>query len=486
MPRLYFRFYIALLASLALFTAAAALLWHYAGPFETSDRALGVLLRNALPPAGTPAAEQQAALSRLTRDIKADITLYSRDGERLAYVGEPLPRPPRGMWRERRMMMMEHGALTAEEHERLMARRRERADGAAPSADPRAPGNAAGRAPVRAGPSPAESQDADPRDAGLRDDGLRPRRFFMRLDDGRLVVSSTPLRPMPPRYRLHYLLVALAVIIAIGAYPVVRRLTRRLERLQHGVESLGAGQLSARVKVEGSDEVARLAASFNRSADQIEALVGAHKTLLANASHELRTPLARIRLALELSKDNFEDKRRAGLEQDIAELDQLIDEILLASRLDMADVAQERDGARSEVEQLDMLALAAEECARYDEAELEGESAVVRGEARLLRRLLHNLLENARRHGAPPIRMHVRCAGDLAEITVQDAGPGVPPGDQDRIFEPFYRSGNVRDSTGTGLGLALVRQIARRHGGDAHCEQVRGGASRFVVTLPLD
>lgn len=454
MPRLYFRFYVALLASLALFTAAAALLWHYAGPFEASDRALGVLLRNALPPAGTPAAEQQAALSRLTKDIKADITLYSRDGERLAYVGEPLPRPSRGAWREarERRAMIEHGpaerspaASAAAQHERMMAHFVERDD----------------------------------------EGNLRARRFFMRLDDGRLVVSSTPLRPVPPRYRLHYMLIALAAIIAIGAYPVVRRLTRRLERLQHGVESLGAGRLSARVKVEGSDEVARLAASFNRSADQIEALVGAHKSLLANASHELRTPLARIRLALELSKDNFEEKRRAGLEQDIAELDQLIDEILLASRLDMADVAHDRGGVQSEVEQLDLLALAAEECSRYDEAELEGESATVNGEARLLRRLLRNLLENARRHGAPPTRMHVRRSGNQAEITVQDGGPGVPPADQDRIFEPFYRSSNVRDSTGTGLGLALVRQIARRHGGEVRCEAVRGGTSRFVVTLPL-
>jgi signal transduction histidine kinase len=110
---------------------------------------------------------------------------------------------------------------------------------------------------------------------------------------------------------------------------------------------------------------------------------------------------------------------------------------------------------------------------------------VIEGDARLLRRLLRNLLENARRHGAPPTRMQVRCAGNLAEITVQDDGPGVPPADQDRIFEPFYRSGNARDSTGTGLGLALVRQIARRHGGEVRCEPVHGGTSRFVVILPL-
>jgi len=85
-------------------------------------------------------------------------------------------------------------------------------------------------------------------------------------------------------------------VIAICAYPLVRRLTRRLEHLQAGVESLGAGELSARVKVEGKDEVARLAESFNSAAARIEQLVSAHKMLLANTSHELRTPLARIRL----------------------------------------------------------------------------------------------------------------------------------------------------------------------------------------------
>ena len=94
---------------------------------------------------------------------------------------------------------------------------------------------------------------------------------------------------------------AIALVVALGARPVVRRLTGRLERLQRGVESLGAGDLRARVKVEGRDEVARLAQSFNQAAARIESLVDAHKMLLANASHELRTPLTRIRLGLELA-----------------------------------------------------------------------------------------------------------------------------------------------------------------------------------------
>ena len=92
----------------------------------------------------------------------------------------------------------------------------------------------------------------------------------------------------------------LAGAIGIGAYPVVRRLTRRLERLQARVDALGEGDLSARVDVEGTDEVAVLARSFNRAAERVEALVNAQRSTLASASHELRSPLARIRVALEL------------------------------------------------------------------------------------------------------------------------------------------------------------------------------------------
>jgi signal transduction histidine kinase len=229
--------------------------------------------------------------------------------------------------------------------------------------------------------------------------------------------------------------------------------------------------------VEGHDEVAQLAESFNRAAGQIELLVQGHKALLANASHELRTPLARIRLAVELMKSSADAKLKLGLEQDIAELDWLVDEILLASRLD----ATPPDVATDEV---DLLALAAEECARYDNAQLEGAVINIRGEARLLRRLLRNLLENARRHGAPPIQVRIGHDTTTATITVWDSGPGVPESEFEKVFRPFYRPKDARDGTGTGLGLALVRQIARRHGGEARCTLMNDGRSCFVVTLP--
>ena len=120
-------------------------------------------------------------------------------------------------------------------------------------------------------------------------------------------------------------------------------------------------------------------------------------------------------------------------------------------------------------EEVDLLALASEECAQYEEAELEGRPVTVRGNLRLLRRMVRNLLENARRHGAPPIEVRVSGAGGIAEISICDHGPGVPETEREAVFRPFHRSGGGRENAGTGLGLALVRQIARRHGGNARC-----------------
>jgi signal transduction histidine kinase len=296
------------------------------------------------------------------------------------------------------------------------------------------------------------------------------------LRDGRLLVARVPLGVESSRLPFHLMLVLLVAAIGVVAYPIARQLTGRLERLQRGVESLGAGDLSSRVAVEGRDEVARLARSFNKAASQIEQLVRAHQALLANASHELRTPLARIRLAVELLKGSADAKGKAGLEQDIAELDWLVDEILLASRLDAINEVQA-------TEEIDLLALAAEECSRYDDVHLEGIPISVRGDARLLRRLLRNLLENAKRHGIPPTQVRVTGADGTAAVTVWDNGPGPLESEFEQVFKPFYRSSSSRTGVGTGLGLALVRQIAQRHGGDARCVTADDGHSRFIVTL---
>ena len=300
--------------------------------------------------------------------------------------------------------------------------------------------------------------------------------WAFRLPDGRWLVARSPLRPAGPLLGLVFFLTAMAIAIAVFSYPVVRGLTKRIERLQAGVETLGAGNLATRVAIEGRDEVAQLAASFNRAAARIEELIGAHRLLLANASHELRTPLSRIRLGVELFEAKPDPRIKTELARDIAELDDLIEEILLASRLDIA-------AAPPATEDVDLLALVAEECAHYNGVTLDGELVVLRGDSRLLRRLVRNLLDNAQRHGRPPIRVELRRNGSRASLSVIDAGEGIPPSAREQVFLPFHRLRG--DRKGAGLGLALVRQIARLHGGDAMVTPRPDAPSCIVVQLRI-
>jgi signal transduction histidine kinase len=319
-----------------------------------------------------------------------------------------------------------------------------------------------------------------------------------------------PKRPPPPPwgrppFDFGWMLIVVGLAVALGAYPVMRRLTLRLEALQRGVERWGEGDLSARVSTEGSDEVAFLAGRFNHAAERIETLMNSHKSLLANASHELRSPLARIRMGLELMGVDATSPQRMEISRSINELDQLIDEILLASRLDA------RQADAEPFERLDLTGLAAEECARLNvelSAELDapeapvasgntgfgiasnGHSLTLQGSPRLLRRLIRNLLENARRYSNGDVSLELaqirKGAQQLAVIKVHDRGPGVPAAQRERIFEPFYRlPGASEREGGVGLGLALVKSISLRHGGTVRCEARPGGGASFVVELPV-
>lgn len=319
----------------------------------------------------------------------------------------------------------------------------------------------------------------------------------LRFDDGRTLWVMRPFGPrggpanqapppwllwrvLPGGVGLALLLLLLFVGVAAGAWPVVRRLTRRLEALKQGVEAFGQGALSQRVAEDGRDEVAAVAASFNRAATRIEALLRSHQSLLANASHELRSPLARLKMAISLSED-AEPGQRAQLKREIdaniAELDALVEEVLLASRLDASQSLSSRD-------RVELLGIAAEEAARVN-AQVQGRETTVQGDERLLRRAMRNLLENARRYGGEDVEIQVGAAPAGHEIRVCDRGPGVPEAYRERIFEAFFRlPGHAEREGGVGLGLSLVRQIAERHGGSIRCEARAGGGSCFVLTLP--
>ena len=419
MKRLYLQVYVTVVASLLLVVLAAGAMWRLAadaGPASQAFEMAGEVAAATLPAADAPRAAQQAALEKLAARLHADLALFDAARQPIAAAGR---------------------ALSPPEEERAGDRRR--------SSSWRAGG------------------------------------WNIHLPDGRSLAVRLPHEARHPAWALILFLGVIALVVALGAYPVVRRITRRLERLQASVEALGSGDLAARVRIGGSDEVAQLAASFNRAAARIEELVGAqqllldsNKRLLAHASHELRTPLARIRMGVELLQERDDPKRKAELGRDIAELDQLIDEILLASRLDAVAGID-----RSEA--VDLLALAAEECARYAQCTLEGVPVPVQGDARLLRRMIRNLLENAARHGLPPIEVSLQRNHDKAVLCVCDHGAGVPQEERERLFEPFYRRPGA--TGGTGLGLALVRQIAQRHGGSASVRA--GGAGGACISVEI-
>ena len=319
--------------------------------------------------------------------------------------------------------------------------------------------------------------------------------------------ASRNLLPRGP-LGIFILLSVLALAIGLGAYPVTRRMTKRLEKLQSSMERWGQGQLDTRADVAGDDEVARLGVYFNQAATRIEALLKSHQNMLANTSHELRTPLARLRMAIELlGTKPITLKNRGEIERNIRELDDLVEEILLHSRLD-ARLEQSREEHKTHV---DLIGLAAQECARYGVSlRTSMQQAEVWGQEKLLQRLMRNLLQNAKRYGGQatqPIdtdfgpsqpaaieterenamEMQIKRAPKSNDfyIEVLDRGPGVPEAYREKIFEAFFRLPSAAEHEGgVGLGLALVRSIAAHHGGSVECLERSGGGSCFRVRLP--
>ena len=449
MKSLYLRIWLTVVAVLLVFALVAGWLFqnnverereHIQGMWSERASGWAALIENVLPHGDAPVAEQREVLLDWAHRLRMPLALDDARGQRIA-TSEAFAR--------------------REEESSTLPRRMVRL----PLSDGRAiwlmrPGS------------------GGPRGGGPRGEG------------GQLMGGAPALLPgalpMLPGGGLGLVLTlgVLFLAIALGAYPVVRRLTRRLETLQKGVETFGSGQLSHRVDAGGNDEVGALAGSFNAAAQRIETLVQSHRSLLANASHELRSPLTRMKLALAMLGSAGPDARprlQAEIEQNIRELDALVEEVLLASRLD----APADPHLPASLQPVALLPLAAEEGARV-QASVEGDDASVRGDERLLRRAFRNLLENARRYGGgvtPELEI-VRQAASV-QVRVCDRGPGVPESLRERIFEPFYRlPGHAEQAGGAGLGLSLVRQIASAHQGSVHCEARAGGGSVFVLTLP--
>lgn len=454
MKNLYLRIYATVVLVLLLFAAGSG--WVFQRHMEQermrselvlTERmgAWAELIQRSLPGHDTPSEDQAAALREWSVRLRLPLALDSADGMRIGESESFTRRQAEGLVRGL--------AVRLEDGRTLWIMR------------PGGLRQSAGGGRMALGPPPG----------GGRLDGA-----------GGSPVEIPPFLPfIPPGWQqgvgLVVVLVILFVAVSLGAYPVVRRLTRRLEALKQGVDQFGAGELHHRVQVTGHDEVAAVASSFNVAAERIEALVRSHQSLLANASHELRSPLARMKMAVSML-ENAAPAQRERLKQEIdtnvGELDALVEEVLLASRLDATPNADHQ-------ERIELLGMAAEEAARVD-ALADGLPTVVMGEDRLIRRALRNLIENARRYGGSEVVVKVAAEGNQAVVQVCDRGPGVPEAMRERIFEPFFRlPGHAEQAGGVGLGLSLVKQIAERHGGTVRWEAREGGGSCFVLRLPL-
>jgi signal transduction histidine kinase len=285
---------------------------------------------------------------------------------------------------------------------------------------------------------------------------------------------------------LRYVIVALALLVPIALWS--RAHWQALQKLSRVADDFGAGQLSARARMRPSDAVYPLAERINAMAGRIQGLLDSQKNLLHSVSHELRTPIARLEFAMELLAARAGDpqlvKRVHAMEGDLAELNELVNELLSMSKLDNAQGPQR---ALFDIEPM-LRESGAGLHPRPAELVLDLGAGLgsLDGDRRLLARAVGNLLRNAQKYAASQVRLGARRDGCLVEIAVEDDGPGIPDGERERIFEPFYRLDRSRDRAtgGFGLGLSIARKAVALHGGSLVVERSALGGARFVIRLP--
>jgi two-component system osmolarity sensor histidine kinase EnvZ len=275
------------------------------------------------------------------------------------------------------------------------------------------------------------------------------------------------------------LVLALALL---GAYLIVSLINRPLRELTRSADEIGRGKTPPPVAESGPSEIQTLSRAFNRMATDLKRLDEERALLLAGVSHDLRTPLSRIRLGLELLDDKGDAALKAGMVQDIGDIDAAINQFL--------DFARISDG-EAVVADGDLNAIVREACERYARS---GKAVTTRLETlpplRLrplaAQRLVANLVENALHHGNGQVEVATTVQNGSAVLEVLDRGPGIPPGEAERMLQPFTRLDTARSSSGTGLGLAIVDRIARLHGGSVQLLAREGGGMRARVELPLN
>ncbi|WP_020652544.1 ATP-binding protein [Massilia niastensis] len=287
---------------------------------------------------------------------------------------------------------------------------------------------------------------------------------------------------------LRYVIVAVALLVPIALWS--RSHWEGLQSLSRMADEFGGGKLSVRSHMKPSASIYPLAERINHMAGRIEHLLDSQRSLLHSVSHELRTPIARLEFALELldarARDPDLHKRIAAMEGDLAELNNLVSELLDMSKLDSAN------SLNSAPVELDALLRdccnALPPAAHALACELGEDLGTIEADGRLLARAVGNLLRNALKYAGARVLLSARRDAEGIEIAVDDDGPGIPAEERDRIFDPFYRLDRSRDRAtgGFGLGLSIARKAVALHGGSLRAERSALGGARFVIALPME
>lgn len=320
-----------------------------------------------------------------------------------------------------------------------------------------------------------------------RDDGI----WFVRarLNDGGVALLTGPSPRPYGEGSGWFALLAVALIFLILLYPFSRLLGRPLARLREGAVALAEGRLEHRVALQRGDEIGDLAQAFDQMAERLQRLIQASRELNAHVSHELRSPLARMRVALELMRDEAADRavvdrRLAPILGDIERLDDLIGRILLLARLDLSAIQNEAFSLSATVsEALQTLSSAAAARGLKLRANVAGDVRIS-GDRRWIESAAINLIENALRHAPEGDGVDIRLFIEGEEIILESENSGTASDEEiQRWLQPFQRGENLDpQNEGTGLGLAILSGVARRHGGRF---EIRCEAGRIKARLVL-
>ncbi len=290
------------------------------------------------------------------------------------------------------------------------------------------------------------------------------------------------------------LLLASLLVLALLSLPIAWAIGAPLEAIRDVARRFGQGDLAARAAVR-SDDFGDLAGAFNEMASRLEGALRAEREMLANVSHELRTPLARIRVVLETAQENPSRAQRLlqEISADLADLERLVEDVMDTVRLDPTGMNAQGTGLRARLVPTDLADLVAEADARFATLhapraltlDAPSEGLWVSGDARLLRRLLDNLVDNARKYADGPITLRAARVGERVQVSIEDRGEGIAPDDLARVFTPFFRAdrSRARGTGGVGLGLALAKRIADAHGGELRLDSALGRGTTAVFTL---